>query len=528
MKKLLAITCLLTISSLQAVEFEVKESKEIKPDKISIPVELVDTDDNITVYSKGTELNSVRGVVLLDKNLNTSKIIELPTKLTDRVNYIIWTGEQVIVLWEKKVKFDMELSYQTFDKTGKMTTPRTTLESFKNKFTPAAVNFNVEVIQSPDKEFSGYAINYSFVKSMKDSKGYNDEVLIVFNKKGKKLYSKKRETGYNSDTEGYYFLNNNGEIIKLISQSKQNAIKVITINIENGQLSDEKIPVNFPESSYPLNYKICYHKADNTYNYIATTSNGKKGFNGELTIKLDINRKSQISSSHVLYTDDFLQEFSNSTTYRSDKVLLNDNSLNRYFKLRKPIYKKDGGYYFIKEYYQKTITQFHHKRENAFNSNNIVMTDSPLDFSTQTKETSNILDFIVTNVDKDGKILWIKRIPKSQMTLRMEYGFFDAFVHNDDLYLAYNEGEKNIDKPFKENFGKVNLVMGIVRPIVRKIDNNGNITTFDLSEQLGKKNVFAPFFSLNYVYDADYFITYVKNKANSATSPGKFIRLSVK
>lgn len=61
-------------------------------------------DESGLIYSKGTAANEVKSIDILNHEYRVVKNIKLPALPTNRVDYIIWTGEQLVVLWEKKSK----------------------------------------------------------------------------------------------------------------------------------------------------------------------------------------------------------------------------------------------------------------------------------------------------------------------------------------------------------------------------------------------------------------------------------------
>jgi hypothetical protein len=86
-------------------------------------------------------------------------------------------------------------------------------------------------------------------------------------------------------------------------------------------------------------------------------------------------------------------------------------------------------------------------------------------------------DIGVVNIDAAGKIKWIKRIPKKQVTSN-DGGFYSSYAYSrykNKLYLIFNDNPKNINNPDTQkiyNFqrGKNSAV------VIVKIDDEGNIS----------------------------------------------------
>jgi hypothetical protein len=103
-------------------------------------------------------------------------------------------------------------------------------------------------------------------------------------------------------------------------------------------------------------------------------------------------------------------------------------------------------------------------------------------------------DFIITNVNSKGEIDWIKYLPKSQNALGHQFGSFDAFTKNDDLYLIYNvaKSQKSFAKYLDSNHVSVQKLV----PICKKLNKEGKITSYNLDKFFSKNMVFYPIFSI--------------------------------
>ena len=155
---LFLILSILTVQ-VEAKDFNVKSSNSITiKDKDSYPIQLIHADSSFVIYTKGTESNEIKSIEFLNNTLRSVNNIKLKTTPIDRVEYVIWTGDQLIILWEKKNKNDRALSYQIINKNGR-TSAKTFLGNLENCFSNYLKEHQVEIIKSPNNENFGFIVN---------------------------------------------------------------------------------------------------------------------------------------------------------------------------------------------------------------------------------------------------------------------------------------------------------------------------------------------------------------------------------
>lgn len=505
MKNIVIVLCLLFAFKLQATEFEIKESAIKKPTSTTSPINLIHYDDDMMIYTKGTtQYFTARSVDYLDKNLKLIKSIPIPTKLTDRADHMFWTGEKLIVFWEKRVKNDRQLSIQTFDKNG-ISTPRKVLEQLENSYSVMLNDQETFIFSSENKKYHAIVQHNSWTKGFNLKKKNHNLFTLVLDEKGNILYQNTSRTVDIFPDLGVMELSNEGELMNFMFNEK--GVKIAKFDVISKKSDTTELQINLPENiketgGYVNTY---FNLKDQTIDFFGRGyKEGDKGFSGEYFIRYDKKNNKLIHTKYYNYDQSFIDSYEKSKEVWSGNLVFNDGTFSLRM-LQRDIYKRpNGGYYLIKEFYSTDVG---------------IKTDNL---------TYYILDFLITAYDAEGNVEWTKRVPKSQEVFHSEFGFFNSFLDKDDLYLVYNESAKNLNKDLDDDFEKTNLVLGDIKPIIRKIDFNGNIETFDISEQLKSKFTFSPSFSKNFHSPYSGIATIAKKKARTPLTEYNLIRIQIK
>ena len=183
----------------------------------------------------------------------------------------------------------------------------------------------------------------------------------------------------------------------------------------------------------------------------------------------------------------------------TEKQAAKGKLVTNHFVPRKIILREDGGMVLIAEYY--TVI----RREDSRGRVTITYTHGPL---------------IVANLNGEGKIDWVRSIPKMQVYVKAQamaglsfggisftfsvdwFGFnpnkhlavyhsFLTGISEEDLYLVYNDHAKNIEL---EHFRDTKMLNGYAKavPISIKIDGNGKMTKEILRDKDRSEVVLRP------------------------------------
>ena len=135
-----------------------------------------------------------------------------------------------------------------------------------------------------------------------------------------------------------------------------------------------------------------------------------------------------LSDEKIALSD--ISPFSNELNFIFE-TMKKENNRNDYikFKVRDINYNSDGGYTFISEYYDNYIT-----------------TNTDSKGFTQAVENYLYHDILITNINANGKINWITRIPKKQHIKnpydnKISYNYISV---GKNLYIVYNDNAKNL------------------------------------------------------------------------------------
>lgn len=525
MSQILLIIFSLLSFNVFATEFDIKTSS---PSKIkyqnAFPIQLIHADDNYIIYNKGNASGLTKEVEFFNKDFKSLKKIPLTTKSGDRADYFIWTGEQLITLWEKKVKNNRSLAFQLTGINGRASS-KSNLGVLENCFSPYLRDHQVETISSPNQEYFAFIVKDVYSKSYSGKNADYYEFIAVFDKKGKLLEKQKNTFNEFTKMDGFHFLTDEGDLLKVVSNSSKNELLVTKKNLSEKKNENFKITLDFPKPAKPVTYHIIFNNNSKTYDYIATTKSHDTiiGQNGIFIAKFDFNEQVEKSNWYSPFADTLLLQFRNISNFSEGNSLFKDLSLSSDFRTRKIVAKDDGGFYVIQEYYNSFRPEFlkgNTKQETSSKIENRFNTDYRLNTS------YNTLDLIVTHVNPSGKVEWIQRIPKSQNGLGYQYGSFDAFSSDDNLYILYNR-EKN-ESSFVKKMDSDHVPISNIVPLGRKIDAEGNLSFFDLTKKLEGKMIFYPLFSISGNAEKNNFVSFIQQNTSATPCDGKLIRIQVK
>ncbi|MDX1349019.1 MAG: hypothetical protein R3279_02165 [Putridiphycobacter sp.] len=129
-----------------------------------------------------------------------------------------------------------------------------------------------------------------------------------------------------------------------------------------------------------------------------------------------------IQNNYYKLNEEDLSQFINSTQSK--------RQLDNYF-LRNLVPLSDGSFYLVGEHYYTFLDRIYDPRTNT----------------TSTTEHFNYEDIIIAYFDKNGKIQWLKKLPKIQNSTNDNgyYSSFSLFSKNNSIYLIYNDNVENLE-----------------------------------------------------------------------------------
>ena len=161
----------------------------------------------------------------------------------------------------------------------------------------------------------------------------------------------------------------------------------------------------------------------------------------------------------ILKNKDFKDfNFEELTDFLNEKQAEKGRELYQY-DLKDLILRDDGGAYLIAE-------QFYIKVSNYTDPSGFVRSDYKYYYN----------DLGVVNIDPTGKIKWIKRISKKQITTN-DGGFYSSYAfsrYNNKLYLIFNDHPKNLEKISDDRVNNFQRGKNSTVAIVQ-IDDEGNM-----------------------------------------------------
>jgi len=147
------------------------------------------------------------------------------------------------------------------------------------------------------------------------------------------------------------------------------------------------------------------------------------GINASFNFKLNDNYEPQKVNYYKYSTDDLSQFV---TAKKINKI----NYIEDIY-LRDLVLQKDGSFYIVGEEYYVYVDRVYDPRTNI----------------TSTTEHYNYNALLISYFDQSGKLLWNKRLTKSQNSVE-DYGMYSSFtianLKNNSMAIIYNDNEKNL------------------------------------------------------------------------------------
>lgn len=335
-------------------------------------------------------------------------------------------------------------------------------------------NFNFKLIASPDDKFHVFV----FVdKTTKDSAlvtswVYNSEMELQWKRPISTIeYTSLRDRKFLFDNfgnlhtinrESFNFLSISGlnEYNYFITSYMKNGdiVGPIQLILPEGRIYDYK--VDFPSDGI-VNFAGLYYKGT-----IVTKGLDEMIFrNGVYGIELDLQKQAVTQSGQFEFDRAFIQSYTLGNVFGQKST--NEGLL--YFRTKDFIPREDGGFFVIPE------------------------------FSVSYEDKSQFLDAVVFSFNKSYDFEWVKAIHKDQRTegggtttaYWEKVGSFFPIYMNDNLYLIYNDDEKNVgtsDNPetvykWKSNPGSSNIVC------IAEISKSGDIKKYILDQEISSKGL---------------------------------------
>ncbi len=526
MSRILTLYFLLTAIPLIASDFNVKSGNKFQvKKKDNFPIQLIYADYDKIIYTKGNIHYLVKEVEFLDRNLRSVRKLALKTDSHHRVDHVLWTGEHLILLWEEKVKNDRKLSFQLIAQNGRKTN-KSLLATLEEGFSTQLRKHDVITLESPGKDFFGFVVKEVTSKNQNGKDAVFVKFTAVFDKKGKLLHQEKEVFSEFKYFDGFNFLTDSGQIVQIQSNSEDREILVQKNSFTNKIRETYRFETDLTQEAKILTYHTIFNPVTCTYDFISTIKNHDsiQGQNGTYTLKIDLENNRILSSSQVVFEQDFIDYFRSSPKYSEGNILADSLSISNDFIFRKVLTQSDGSLYVISENYNYFRPKFLKEQLGQEYSDGVF---SRFDANYGLNNSYNAMDMIVTHIDSYGNIDWVRRVPKSQMGLGFQYGSFDAYVDSNELYIFYNR-EKDL-KSFTTTIDKNHVVVKNLVPICKKINPEGELTFFNLSKILDKKMIFFPLFSFSYqTSPKSYFTNLTQEKTYKTPSNAIFIQMKVK
>ena len=194
---------------------------------------------------------------------------------------------------------------------------------------------------------------------------------------------------------------------------------------------------------------------------------------GTFFLRLDHESKKVISQGVKDFSKEFLEMFMSKTKAKSENAGIANMSLD------KLIVREDGGAVLVAEqaytYVVYSQTKYGTTRIYHYINNDIVF----------------------VNINPDGTIQWVSRVPKKQHTVNdgAAYSSYSVSVMQDKIYLIYNDHVKNISKEDPKKFKQMRKPQKAVTMLVA-MDNTGKFERKALFPARDHKTIVRPSFYL--------------------------------
>jgi hypothetical protein len=194
---------------------------------------------------------------------------------------------------------------------------------------------------------------------------------------------------------------------------------------------------------------------------------------GTFFLRLDHESKKVISQGVKDFSKEFLENFMSKTKAKNENAGIANMSLDQL------IVREDGGAVLV--------------AEQAYM---YVVTNRTKYGTTYTYHYINN-DIVFVNINPDGTIQWVSRVPKKQHTINdgAAYSSYSVSVMQDKIYLIYNDHVKNIGKDDPKKFKQMKKPQKAVTMLVA-MDNTGKFQRKALFPARDHKTIVRPSFYL--------------------------------
>ncbi len=264
---------------------------------------------------------------------------------------------------------------------------------------------------------------------------------------------------YKNDTKTYELLN-----IKNVKELKTNKIDIDSKLVFQKFNIREDISGNLNCSGFYAN-GLEFKMVGMSGGRLSMNVNGIKNFTMDMTGKILSTHDYEFPIELINQNTSLKNQEKNEKRDEKGKLGIND------LVMRNVIINEDGSTYFVGE-------QFWIQQATSMTG----ASSSSIDYIYR--------DVVITKIDKDGKLLWMKKMDKNQTSEKVNNSLGFRFIHNDNFdYVLFLDNKKNFDKD-KDHEGKAYIDGRDAYLNAYKIDaktgeSNKNIL-FDLDDIQGK------------------------------------------
>ena len=195
---------------------------------------------------------------------------------------------------------------------------------------------------------------------------------------------------------------------------------------------------------------------------------------GSFFLKVDFDSKKVLTQGIKKFGPEFMEMFMSKSKAKKDDAGV------AFMNLDKLIVREDGGALLIAEQARAYVVTTYNSRGGS---------------STTYHYVNN--DIVFVNVNPDGSIQWISRVPKKQHTVNDAgaYSSYSVSIVKDKIYLIYNDHVKNIGENDPKRF-KIMTNPGKAVTMLATVDNSGKYTRTALFPAKEQKAIVRPSFYL--------------------------------
>jgi len=351
---------------------------------------------------------------------------------------------------------------------------------------------NFRFATSRDKSKILVFYNLPFQKGEKEKFGY-----CVYDNSMNLLWKKDITLPYNDelfdierlrvDNEGNVYILNT--VYKEKRRKKRNGepnYQYVILSYKNGADVADEYPVNLP-GKFLTDMQFTISKNQDIVCAGFYSEVGTFSIKGSYFISIDSKTKEIKSQSHKEFSIDVL--FENLTERQQKKLekkIEKGKEVELYeYDLDDIILRDDGGAMLVGEqYFMNSVTTY----QTVYNGTTATTT-------TVTTYYYNYNDIIVVNIDPQGQIDWVTKIPKRQVTTN-DGGFYSSYtmsVVNGNLYFLFNDNPENLlektndSKKYKNFSGQKGSIVVLV-----EVKNDGTYTKEALFKMVDAEVMIRP------------------------------------